>query len=732
MVCLWSSWLLLISAGAMTLPLFLLKRMMGVRPRTRILLALFSLLSLAGLMLIPARAVVMYEYGMAGISIPWGITVDKDGALWITEQGANKIAKLSGSTIYEWSIPTSGSVPWGITCSKDHADIWFTEETTGKIGKFVPSPAPGKFYEWELPSPTEARPRGITMNITKMSATGKVPLDDVWFTEFGRNRIGHLYRDPSLPPADTSIRFTFYTIPLPAAPPPDNNVQPLSIAMSPIDYSIWFTEYATGRIGSIKLLENGDVIFRHYETTSTSSKPWGIAVDPDGFVWVTESANPGCLGRLNPTTGEYVTFTVPTLNAEPRELAIEATTSPPYRVVNVWFTEYKGNKIGRYDPGLNVFFEYPIITAEGGPHGITVTGPGGNVWFTEPFVQKVGLLSQTNPRVTSTTVGTITSAATTSTTVATTRTTTASVPALTTAVIASVGSAAVAVTVVTTTYTFTSTKLYMTSTSIYSRTATSRSTSYTTTTTTTTSTQVVVSTSTLPTTTTTTATSTSWNVQSSTLSTSRTNTIVLVSTSSTTTALTATSTSISPTASITLTNTSVVPTTTFSPTVTVTSVQTSVIPTTSVTTSILTTTITTTTTVAVTRPCIIASAVYGSELAPEVQFLREFRDGSVISTFAGAQFMKAFNAFYYSFSPSVAQLVSASPYVSTALRAAIYPLLTALNVSALVFRILSLNPETAILLAGILASCLIGAIYAFPAVVLLELRAKKRKPPGGT
>jgi len=730
---LWSAtWPLLLTAGAITL-LLLSSRKIGVCSRVRVLLTLLSLCSLVVFMIAPARAVVIYEYGMVGWPFPWGITVDKDNAVWTTLQGTNKIAKLSGSTLYEWSIPTAGCVPWAITCSKDHADIWFTEETAGKIGKFVPSPAPGIFYEWALPDVgSPPRPRGIAMNITKMSATGKTPLDDVWFTEYGRNRIGHLYRDPTLPPADTSIRLTFYTIPLLPTPAPDNNVQPLSIAMSPVDYSVWFTEYATGRIGSIRLLEGGDVMFRHYDTTSPTSKPWGIAVDADGYVWVTESANPGCLGKLNPITGEYVTFTVPTPDAEPRELVIEAVTTPPYRVVNLWFTEYNGDKIGRYDPGLNVFFEYPIISSGGRPHGIAITGLYGNVWFTEPIAQKVGALVQTYPKITSTTVGTITSAATTSTTVATTRTTAASGTVATTAASATTGSVAVSLTVITSTHTFTSTKLYLTSTSIYSRTITSSTKSYTTTTTTTTATQTSVTTSTLSTTTTTTATSTSWNIQTSTQETSMTSTIVIVSTSSTTTTFTATSTSIYPTVVVTLTNTSFIPTTTFSPTVTVTSVQTSVRPTTSVTTSVLTTTTTTTTTITVTRPCVIASVAYGSELAPEVQFLREFRDQAVMSTFAGSQFVKIFNAFYYSFSPSVARLVGANPYLLGAVRASIYPLIAFLHVSAQALRVLPVNPEVATVLAGVLASWLIGTVYASPAVFLLQLYRKRWKRVGGT
>ncbi len=719
MVCLWAAtWLVLLNAGAIALFLSH-KRDRSTHIRVRALLALICLVSLAGLLLTPARAVIVYEYGLTGTPVPWGIAIDKDGAVWITEQGANRIAKVS-VPFYQMDIPTVGAIPWGITASKDHEDIWVTEETHGKIARYAPSEQ--KFYEWGLPDQFQARPRGITMNITKMS-NGKTPRYDVWFTEWGRNRIGHLYGNETH--GATNVRFSFYSVPYPT---PGVNTQPLCIAMSPMDYSIWFTEYGTNRISSIKLLENGTALFRHYATTPDSGL-WGIGVDPNGFVWVTESKR-NCIGRLNPVSGEYVTFAVPTPNSEPRELAIEATTIPPFTVLNVWFTEYSSDRVSRYDPGLNVFFEYPIISVGGRPHGVAVSGPYGTVWFTEPFAQKVGSIYgwSAPPLVTTTTVGTISSAVMTSRTMTTSRAYTNSSAASIVAAINTIGSAAASATLVTSTYTFTSSMLQLTTTSIYSYTMTSWSTSYTTTTTTTTATQTIVSVSTLPTTTSTTATFTSWMVQPTTSTTSRTNTIVIVSTSSTTTTVTATSTLNYPTVTVILGNTSFIATTTFSPTVTLISVRTSVTPTTSVSTSILATTTVTTTTVGVTRPCVIASVAYGSQLAPEVQFLRMFRDRAVLSTLAGAQFMRVFNAFYYSFSPKVAELTGASPALQAITRVFMYPLVASLRSAEWMFNSLQLNPELMVLLAGTLASSLIGTIYISPIVLLLKaLRKKPRR-----
>ncbi|WP_316505781.1 CFI-box-CTERM domain-containing protein [Nitrosopumilus sp.] len=54
--------------------------------------------------------------------------------------------------------------------------------------------------------------------------------------------------------------------------------------------------------------------------------------------------------------------------------------------------------------------------------------------------------------------------------------------------------------------------------------------------------------------------------------------------------------------------------------------------------------------------CLIAAAAYGTELAPQVQFLREIRDNTLMSISFGATFVTGFNQIYYSFSSSVANL----------------------------------------------------------------------------
>lgn len=128
--------------------------------------------------------------------------------------------------------------------------------------------------------------------------------------------------------------------------------------------------------------------------------------------------------------------------------------------------------------------------------------------------------------------------------------------------------------------------------------------------------------------------------------------------------------------------------------------------------------------------CLIATATYGSELMPEVQFLRAFRDGTVISSFAGRQFMVVFNAWYYSFSPTVSEFISTHSIATVLMRGALYPLMEILRLSSQVYSLFSSNAELAIVVTGLMAALLIGGVYLSPLMILflygLNCRVKVR------
>ncbi len=123
--------------------------------------------------------------------------------------------------------------------------------------------------------------------------------------------------------------------------------------------------------------------------------------------------------------------------------------------------------------------------------------------------------------------------------------------------------------------------------------------------------------------------------------------------------------------------------------------------------------------------CLIATAAFGSELTPQVQFLRGFRDNYIMDSQAGSAFMGAFNSAYYSFSPQVADYERKQPWLQSAVKTGLYPLFGILLASEKAFSVAP-EGEAGALLAGATASSLIGAVYVSPALAAGVIIAAKR------
>ena len=106
--------------------------------------------------------------------------------------------------------------------------------------------------------------------------------------------------------------------------------------------------------------------------------------------------------------------------------------------------------------------------------------------------------------------------------------------------------------------------------------------------------------------------------------------------------------------------------------------------------------------------CLIATAAHGTELAPQVQALREYRDETLMSTGHGRAIVPAFSAAYYSFSPHVADLEREHPAIRQAVAALIAPLLYALQAAALADH----GSDESVLAHGAAAALLAAGLYA--------------------
>ncbi len=119
--------------------------------------------------------------------------------------------------------------------------------------------------------------------------------------------------------------------------------------------------------------------------------------------------------------------------------------------------------------------------------------------------------------------------------------------------------------------------------------------------------------------------------------------------------------------------------------------------------------------------CLIATASYGSELAPQVQMLREVRDNILLGTYSGALFMDGFNSVYYSFSPQVAQMENENPIFKEAVKIFITPIISTLSIMTLVNE----GSENEVIFFGVSVIGLIVGIYiATPVIVVWQVRKR--------
>ncbi len=117
--------------------------------------------------------------------------------------------------------------------------------------------------------------------------------------------------------------------------------------------------------------------------------------------------------------------------------------------------------------------------------------------------------------------------------------------------------------------------------------------------------------------------------------------------------------------------------------------------------------------------CLIATAAFGSELAPQVQQLRELRDNTILQTESGTAFMSGFNQFYYSFSPVIADLERESPIFKKAVKLTLTPMLSSLSL----LNYVDIDSEQDMLGYGISLIILNAGIYfVAPAMIIYKIR----------
>jgi virginiamycin B lyase len=248
--------------------------------------------------------------------------------------GLGALALLRGTLsplFVEYRMQEPLDMPIAIAAAAD-GTVWFTMDRADAIGRIR-----GGVLERVPTSGPNAEPTGL----------GIAQDGSAWFTDIRGRGVARVS------PSGEVARF-----------PLDSPIVRLGrLAVAP-EGSAWVAEVTRS---SITRLKEGKVT-RH-EVDVDRGGPYGVAVSSDGSVWATlQSANQ--LLRITPD-GIIQSFDIPRPGALPTDVATGEDGS-------VWFLEFRGNRIGRWQGGK--FNEYEITDENVGLSGLAVA-PDGAVWF---------------------------------------------------------------------------------------------------------------------------------------------------------------------------------------------------------------------------------------------------------------------------------------------------------------------------------------------------------------
>jgi virginiamycin B lyase len=225
------------------------------------------------------------SFTLPGTAYPTAIDVGPDGTVWFTENckpgsdSDNNIGKIDPrGTLTRFPIPTACADASGIDVGPD-GQVWFTEDSGRKIGRLTPD---GSVQELVVP-PDQGLPYGIVVG-----AEG-----NAWYT--ARSAVGRVT------PAGAITGF-----------PVERGVRPLGIAAGS-DGASWFTAAdgaGHGFLGRVTPAGAVTLVDAPFDGPSTYSGQRGLAVRPDGELWVAGGSKVPAVFRVS-ATGDFTAVAVP-------------------------------------------------------------------------------------------------------------------------------------------------------------------------------------------------------------------------------------------------------------------------------------------------------------------------------------------------------------------------------------------------------------------------------------
>ena len=253
---------------------------------------------------------------------------------------------------------TRGCGLHGIAAAPD-GEIWFTEESAGRIGR-ISTRRPYRVEEFPL-TPSTGKPGPIAV----------APDGTVWVVELRGDRlIGLDPRDPQSPRAIPLL--TTFT-------------QPRAL-VARSDGTLFLAQTGKGLLAGVETPPPGRI--REFRLPVLSSCPGALTPTPDGKVWFAlETIDQ--IGWLDPKGTPAI---------EVRSLRTTSNGLPGAVIgpdADIWFTFGASNRLARVTPGF-VVTEFPLPTSGAFPRD-PVAGKDGAIWFLEAKARRIGRIEVTPP-----------------------------------------------------------------------------------------------------------------------------------------------------------------------------------------------------------------------------------------------------------------------------------------------------------------------------------------------
>jgi streptogramin lyase len=288
---------------------------------------------------------------------------------------ANKVGRFDMDTekFTEYpAITPNATVHTGIV-GKD-GRYWVTLPGGGDSKIAMVAPDTGKLTEFKWPE-KKGNPHTLALDKAGNLVMSGGASGEVWTFDTETEKFGfHKFTVPSAYPDDAIEHWSL----LPGEPLPPVRATSYDIKIDSKG-KYFLTIYSMGTLIS---LDPATGETKSYHPDGTPSMR-GLAIDQQDNVWFS-NYNGHKLGKFDQKTGVIKEYQPPTQNATPYGVTVD-------KAGYVWYSDLVGNNLTRFDPKTEKFVEFPLPTRDAGPKFMDVDATG-KVWFTEVLGAKIGMI----------------------------------------------------------------------------------------------------------------------------------------------------------------------------------------------------------------------------------------------------------------------------------------------------------------------------------------------------